>query len=97
MPRTQAKPTTTKAKEIAADAPKVAEPKAEKAAPAAGATSGVMAPGAVGKAAREAAHQGVIAPPGPTGWRDPNAKFAEDDQSIDARMWRTYTKGIRAQ
>ena len=23
-----------------------------------------------------------------TDWRDPNAKFADDDQSLEARMWR---------
>ena len=59
-----------------------------------GATSGVMATGPAGKAAREAARQSVQ--PALTGWRDPNAKYADDDNSIDARMWRTYTKGIRA-
>jgi hypothetical protein len=59
-----------------------------------GATSGVMATGPAGKAAREVARQSVQ--PALTGWRDPNAKFADDDNSIDARMWRTYTKGIRA-
>lgn len=61
---------------------------------ATGATSGVSATGKVGKAAREAA---ALTNTGGslTGWRDPGAKYAETDQSIDARMWRTYTDGIR--
>jgi hypothetical protein len=74
------------AKAVAADAPKGQD----------GATTGVMAQGALGRAARDAAHAAhVDGPNRPTGWRDPNAKYADDDQSIDARMWRTYTAGIR--
>jgi hypothetical protein len=81
-------PATPKAEAVAADAPKGPD----------GATSGVMAQGATGRAARDAAHAAhVDGPNRPTGWRDPNAQYADDDQSIDARMWRTYTKGIRAQ
>lgn len=52
----------------------------------AGATSGVMAPGPVGKAARQAAAASLT--PTPTAWRAPDASYADDDTSIDARMWR---------
>jgi pyocin large subunit-like protein len=76
------KTTTKKATAKAAKAP------APKAPVVTGATSGVMAVGPVGKAARAAAHSGSVQVPGPTGWRDPNAKYADDDTSIDARMWR---------
>lgn len=54
-----------------------------------GATSGVMATGAVGKAARKAnqeafSHFTADVPV----WDRPDAKYAADDNSIDARMWR---------
>jgi hypothetical protein len=64
------KPATTKAADVAS------EPQPEPAAPVTiGATSGVMAPGAIGKAAREAAHRqwgngGVIPEPTPDRPRD---------------------------
>ena len=54
-----------------------------------GVQDGVMAQGAVGKAARKAAQDaahhfdGVL----PV-WDRPEAKYADDDNSIDARMWR---------
>ena len=79
---------TEKATEKQAEGPTEAAPRPT------GPQTGVMATGPAGKAAREAARQSVQ--PALTGWRDPNAKFADDDNSIDARMWRTYTKGIRA-
>lgn len=61
---------------------------------ASGAMSGVSATGNAGKDARAAA--AVTNTGGSlTGWRDPAAKYADDDMSIDARMWRTYTDGIR--
>lgn len=69
-----------------AKAPKVAAvAKAPAEAPeVTGPTSGVLASGPAGRAARERAE----VQPSPTGWRDPNANYADDDNSIDARMWR---------
>lgn len=55
--------------------------------PRSGPTDGVMAPGKVGRAARQVA---AAQDPG-TGlpaWDRPRAKYADSDDSIDARMWR---------
>lgn len=55
-----------------------------------GPTSGVLAPGSVGRAAREAAKAASAGGPavGVRPWEEPKAKYADGDESIDARMWR---------
>ncbi len=54
-----------------------------------GPTSGVLATGPAGKAARKAAQDAVSHFDGQVPvWDRPGAKYAESDNSIDARMWR---------
>lgn len=67
----------------------MAAPKPKEVKKATGAQSGVMATGAVGKAARQAAKDAQSHFDGqlPT-WDRPDAKYKDDDNSIDARMWR---------
>jgi hypothetical protein len=54
-----------------------------------GATSGVLASGPAGKAARQAAKDAVSHFDGQVPeWDRPDAKYKDTDNSIDARMWR---------
>lgn len=70
-----------------ADKSTKSEPKAK----TTGATSGVLATGAAGKAARKAAQDAVSHFDGAVPkWANPNFHPSENDQSIDARMHRLH-------
>lgn len=58
-----------------------------------GATSGVAATGSTGRNARQAAQDAAITTPTAANvpvWARPDAKFSDDDDSIDARMNRLH-------